>query len=101
MIEDMQLRGLADKTQDAYLRAVRQLAEYYGKSPDQVSEEELRQDFLYLRNEKEAARSTCLVAVNDDNKGKRRYCTLPVEAFIRRFLVTTQTSDRVWRRPEI
>ncbi len=64
MIEDMQLRGLADKTQDAYLRAVRQLAEYYGKSPDQVSDEELRQYFLYLRNEKEAARSTCLVAVN-------------------------------------
>ena len=30
MMEDMQLRGLADKTQDAYLRAVRQLAEYYG-----------------------------------------------------------------------
>lgn len=64
MIEDMQLRGLADKTQDAYLRAVRQLAEYYGKSPDQVSDEELRQYFLYLRNEKKAARSTCLIAVN-------------------------------------
>jgi hypothetical protein len=46
MIEDMQLRGLAEKTQDAYLRAVRQLAEYYAKSPDQISEEELRQYFL-------------------------------------------------------
>jgi integrase/recombinase XerD len=29
MIEDLQLRGLAAKTQDAYLRAVRQLAEHY------------------------------------------------------------------------
>ena len=48
MIEDMQLRGLAEKTQDSYLRAVRQLAEYYDKSPDQISEEELRQYFLYL-----------------------------------------------------
>jgi hypothetical protein len=27
MIEDMQLRGFAEKTQDAYLRAVRQLAD--------------------------------------------------------------------------
>jgi hypothetical protein len=27
MIEDMQLRGLAPKTQQAYIRAVRQLAE--------------------------------------------------------------------------
>jgi integrase/recombinase XerD len=42
MLEDMQLRGLAPKTQQAYIRAVRQLAEYYDKSPDQISEEELR-----------------------------------------------------------
>ena len=48
MLEDMQLRGLAPKTQEAYLRAVRQLAEYYGQSPDQISEEQLRQYFLYL-----------------------------------------------------
>jgi len=64
MMEDMQLRGLADKTQDAYLRAVRQLAEYYGKSPDQVDEAELRQYLLYLKNDKQAARSTCLIAIN-------------------------------------
>jgi len=64
MIEDMQLRGLADKSQDAYLRAVRQLAEYYGKSPDQVDDEELRQYLLYLKNDKKAARSTCLVVIN-------------------------------------
>ncbi|MEA3440147.1 MAG: phage integrase N-terminal SAM-like domain-containing protein, partial [Chloroflexota bacterium] len=38
MVEDMQLRGFAEKTQDAYLRAVRQLAEHYKKSPDTVTE---------------------------------------------------------------
>jgi hypothetical protein len=32
MVEDMQLRGLSEKTQDAYVRAVRQLAEHCGKS---------------------------------------------------------------------
>ncbi len=48
MIEDMQLRGLAERTQDSYVRSVRQLAQYYGKSPEEVSEEELRQYFLYL-----------------------------------------------------
>jgi integrase/recombinase XerD len=48
MVEDMQLRGLSEKTQEAYVRAVRQLAEHYGKSPAQISEEELRQYFLYL-----------------------------------------------------
>jgi integrase/recombinase XerD len=63
MIEDMQLRGLSEYTQRAYIRAVRQLAEYYDKSPDQITEEELRQYFLYLKNEKQVARSTSTVAL--------------------------------------
>ena len=63
MIEDLQLRDLSEKTQDAYVRAVRQLAEYYGKSPDQITEEELRQYFLYLKNVKQASRSACTVAL--------------------------------------
>lgn len=63
MIEDLQLRGLSDYTQTAYLRAVRNLAEYYSKSPDQISEEEIRQYFLYLKNEKQIAHSTCTVAL--------------------------------------
>jgi len=63
MIEDMQLRGLSTYTQTAYVRAVRNLAEYYKKSPDQISEEEIRQYFLYLTNEKQIAHSTCTVAL--------------------------------------
>jgi integrase/recombinase XerD len=61
MTEDMQLRGLAPLTQRAYLRAVGDLARYYDKSPDLVSEEELRQYFLYLHNEKHVSRSTATV----------------------------------------
>jgi site-specific recombinase XerD len=61
MIEDMQLRGLADRTQESYLLAVRQLARHYQKSPDQINEEELRQYFLFLKNNKHAARSTCTI----------------------------------------
>lgn len=63
MLADMQLRGLAPKTQESYLYAVRQLAVHYGKSPDQITEEELRDYFLYLKNEKKASRSTCTVAL--------------------------------------
>ncbi len=59
MIEDMQLRGLAERTQQSYVGAVKGLAEYYGKSPGQVSDGELRQYLLYLKNEKKAAASTC------------------------------------------
>jgi len=63
MIEDMQLRGFALRTQEAYLLAVRQLARYYNKSPDLVTEEELRGYFLYLKNVKHAARNTCTIAL--------------------------------------
>jgi len=52
MIEDLQLRGLSEITQDRYVRAVRQLAEYYDKSPDKITEEELRRYFLYLKRER-------------------------------------------------
>jgi integrase/recombinase XerD len=63
MIEDMQLRGFAERTQEAYLSAVRQLAKHYQKSPDQIDEEELRGYFLFLKNEKHAARNTCTIAL--------------------------------------
>ncbi|MCP4041727.1 MAG: tyrosine-type recombinase/integrase [Gammaproteobacteria bacterium] len=63
MLADMQLRGLAPKTQEGYLRVVRQVAEYYGQAPDQLSEEQIRQYFLYLKNEKHAARSTVTLAL--------------------------------------
>jgi len=63
MIEDMQLRGYSPKTQEAYLRAVRQLAEYFGKSPAALTEEDLRDYFIYLKTEKRASRSTCTQAL--------------------------------------
>lgn len=58
MIEDMQLRGLAERTQQSYLAAVRGLAMYYHKAPDEVSEAEIRAYFLYLKNEKKVSAST-------------------------------------------
>jgi site-specific recombinase XerD len=58
MIEDMQLRGLSERTQESYVGVVRQLANYYGKGPDQINDEELRAYFLYLKNEKKVSRST-------------------------------------------
>ena len=46
LLADRQLRGLAEKTQQSYANAVSQLAMYYGKSPDQITEEELRDYFV-------------------------------------------------------
>ena len=59
MLEDLQLRGLTPKTQQCYLAAVHQLAQHYRRAPDQLSEEELRQYFLFLINDKKVAESPC------------------------------------------
>lgn len=63
MIESLQLRGLSERTQEMYVRAVRQLAEHYHKSPDLISEEELRQYFLYIKNVKQYSRSASTIAL--------------------------------------
>jgi site-specific recombinase XerD len=63
MIECLQLRGLSARTQESYVRAVRQLAEHYHKSPDLITEEELRQYFLYIKNVKHYARPTTTIAI--------------------------------------
>ena len=63
MLEDMQLRGLSARTQGSYVVAVRQLAEHFYTSPDCLSEEQLRQYFLYLANEKQVARATATIAL--------------------------------------
>ena len=63
MIEDMQLRGLSARTQECYVTAVRQLAAHHHRSPDQLSDEDLRQYFLYLTNEKKVARATATIAL--------------------------------------
>src|SRR5437899_5828381 len=63
MIECLQLRGLSERTQESYVRAVRQLAEHYHKSPDLITEEELRQYFLFLKNVKHYACNTTTIAI--------------------------------------
>jgi hypothetical protein len=50
MIEDMRLAGLADTTQKVYVQAVRNLAKHYRRSPDQLSEEEVRRYLLDVRD---------------------------------------------------
>ena len=49
MIEDMKLAGLAAKTQEVYLQAVSALAKHYKKSPDLLTEEEVRRYLLDAR----------------------------------------------------
>lgn len=48
VIEDLQLHGYAEKTQEAYLRVVRRLTAYSKKSPDQILKGHWFRDSIFL-----------------------------------------------------
>jgi len=49
-VKALQLAGMANGSQQCYTRTVRQLVEFYDKTPDLISEEELQEYFLHRRN---------------------------------------------------
>jgi site-specific recombinase XerD len=63
MIEDMQLAGYSARTQEVYVWAVSQLFDHFHCTPAQLTEEQLRQYFLYLTNERKVSRSTATIAL--------------------------------------
>jgi len=50
MIEDMRIRGMAEKTQAAHIRAVKDFAVFLKRSPDTATPEELRAYQLHMTN---------------------------------------------------
>ena len=63
MIHDLQLRGYSDRTVECYVRAVAQLAQFHHASPDQLSEEQVRQYLLHLSTVQKVARGTHAIAL--------------------------------------
>ena len=63
MLDDLQLRGFSPRTQEAYLRAVRQLAAHFRRPPDQLGEDDLRQYFLHLTQVRHFARASFTIAL--------------------------------------
>ena len=53
MLQDLQLAGLSERTQEAYLRGVRKFAQWLNLSPDQASENDLRRYLLFIKNEQQ------------------------------------------------
>lgn len=62
-LEDLQLHSFGVRTQESYMRAVRLLSYHYHKSPDTITEEELRQYFLYRKNIKKYSRASMTLAI--------------------------------------
>jgi len=55
LIEDIQMRNFSPHTVEAYVRAVSQFSRHYGRSPDQLSGEQVRQYLLYLVKERQVS----------------------------------------------
>lgn len=64
MLEDMQLRNLALGTQKHYIAHVAAFARYFGKSPDQLDPEAVRQYQLYLLQERKVSVETINTCVS-------------------------------------
>ena len=63
MTEDMQLAGYSARTQEAYVGAVGQMFAHFQTTPARLTEEQLREYFLYLANERKVSRPTATIAL--------------------------------------
>ena len=61
--EDMQLSGYSERSIEMYVRAIRQLTKHYQKSPVKITDEELRQYFLYNKNERKWSRTASTISL--------------------------------------
>ena len=64
MIGAMRQCGFSIRTHQSYLSAVRELARYYRRSPDQLTREELQGFFNHLAQERELSGATCRLYLN-------------------------------------
>jgi integrase/recombinase XerD len=60
--QDLQLKGLAESTQQSYVRALRKFTEFLQREPDTATEEDLRKYLLFIKNERNFDGSSINVA---------------------------------------
>ena len=58
LLEELQRRNYAPDTTRGYILAVKQFAQYFGKSPDRLGPEQVRRFQLHLLNEKRLSAGT-------------------------------------------
>lgn len=70
MIEDINIRGLTEKTQTAHIRNVKHFAAFLGRSPDTATPEELRPRQLVpkLHGHDHIRPSTCDTSARNSNQ---------------------------------
>ena len=61
MTRKLQVTGKSERTQESYLRAVRQLVDHFESAPEEISEKQLEDYFLFRRNDSHWALRTLRV----------------------------------------
>lgn len=62
-IQDLQLHGYAPSTQRSYVGAIKKVAGHYRRSPDQLTEEQIREYFLHLTIVRKVSRSNATITL--------------------------------------
>jgi integrase/recombinase XerD len=80
LLQELVLRGCAERTQQAYVQQVYQLAKHFGQPPDQLTNEQVRAYLLHLARERHLAPNTINQAVNAFRFLYERVLHRPLEA---------------------
>ncbi len=64
LLDELEVRGLSRNTQESYIGYVSRLARHYGRSPDKISDDELRAYLLLLLRENKNSAATLCIAVS-------------------------------------
>ncbi len=64
LIDEIQLRGYSQSTQDNYVHWVAKLAQFYDRSPEKISDPEIKAFLVHLLRKLKLASSTLIVAVS-------------------------------------
>src|SRR5258708_10968457 len=64
MSEDLRLRDLRSRTQEAYLLGTRMFLEWVKKAPADIGDDDVRAYFIYLREERKLAPSSIHIALH-------------------------------------
>ena len=74
MIDDMTMRKLCEQTQTGYIRAVKKFTQFFGRSPDQATAEDLRRFQLHM-----AATGVSRITINSTISGLRFFFAVTLD----------------------
>lgn len=59
MVQEMRVRDFSLRTIEAYVAAVRGVTTHYGRAPDTLTDEEIHQYLIHVREQRQLSASTC------------------------------------------